>query len=118
ADLCAQAAAPDGDDRPLLASLVSRASWEAAIVGELARGGAPHLDLGSDAQAASRLRTLRDALRRQLVDQGVLAAAQRPGCKDIQRSVRDYFDDRLAGEVPVPPFAAHALAGGGCLELD
>lgn len=115
AELCTRGAAPTSADRPLLTALVTRASWEAAILGELVRGGAPHLDLGPDAAAAGRLRALREALRRQLIERRRLST---PVCKDMRASVRDYLADRAAGETPLPPFAAYAMAGDRCLELD
>ncbi len=115
AELCARGAAPTSADRPLLAAIVTRASWEAAILGELVRGGAPHLDLGPDAVAAARLRGLREALRQALAQRGKFTT---PVCKDMREAVRDYFADRAAGATPVPPFAAPTMAGDRCLALE
>lgn len=115
AELCSRGAAPTSADRPLLTAMVTRASWEAAIVGELVRGGAPHLDLGLDAGEAGRLRALREGLRAALVERGRLST---PVCKDMRQSLRDYLADRSAGETPLPPFAASTLAGDRCLGLD
>lgn len=115
AELCALGAAPTSADRPLLTAMVTRGSWEAAILGELVRGGAPHLDLGPDPDEGARLRRLREALRSTLAERGRLAS---PVCKDMRQSVRDYLADRAAGETPLPPFAAVTLAGERCLGLD
>ncbi len=118
AELCASGGSPVLADLPLLVAMVTRASWEAAILGEFARGAAPHLDLGPDMAAAARLRELRQGLRRALVERAVLGSGYSPVCKDMRASLREYLEDRNAGETPMPPFAAHAIAADRCLALD
>jgi len=118
ADLCARTARPVLADLPLLVAMVTRASWEAAIVGELVRGAAPHLDLGSDTAAAARLLALRRGLRGALVERAVLGSGYTPVCKDMRTSLQEYLEDRNAGEIPLPPFAAHTIGADRCLGLE
>lgn len=111
--LCGRRGRPQSEHAPLLARLAARASWEAAALGELVVGGAPHLDLGGEASAAARLLAVRRGLAG-LGDRRLAGA----GCKPLDAAIEAYFADLAEREVPVPPFAAATLGDGRCVPLD
>ena len=113
---CAGRGRPGPEDAPLLARLAARAGWEAAALGELLDGAAPHLDLGVSAPESKRLQAVRRALQDSLVERPGLA--QKPGCKPVAAALDDYAAAREAGEPTVPPFAGAYLDDGRCVPLD
>lgn len=113
---CAGRGRPGPEDAPMLARLAARAGWEAAALGELLDGAAPHLDLGASAPESKRLQAVRRALQDSLVERPGLA--QKPGCKPVAAALDDYAAAREAGEPTVPPFAGAYLDDGRCVPLD